>query len=212
MKISEIFESLEGEAGHAGEPAVFVRVSKCNFALEGHPCPFCDTSYSWSGGSDMSLTEIVDRIYKVKSRYTESVTITGGEPLIHDEIYNLIKLIKTNGFKVRVETNGSIPIKQNMGVDCWSLDIKTPCSGNSEHNYYPNLYRLRSRDQVKFIVKDDVDLEFVKNALDEYSTLAKIYLQPVWGECDLGWLWEKVKEIPGAIFSLQLNKVVGGKR
>src|SRR6516162_4617950 len=81
MRITEIFFSIQGESTHAGEPCAFVRFTGCSLR-----CGYCDTKYSYAGGSEMSQEEVLKKVagYPVKL-----VEITGGEPLEHHEVYPL---------------------------------------------------------------------------------------------------------------------------
>jgi 7-carboxy-7-deazaguanine synthase len=71
-------------------------------------CSYCDTTYAYFEGKDLSEDEIMD---EVKHAGTRLVEITGGEPLLQKEVYNLIKRLLDEGYKVLVETNGSMSIK-----------------------------------------------------------------------------------------------------
>ena len=105
MKVSEIFLSIEGEGSRAGLPCVFVRLHGCNLR-----CSYCDSMYAVEGCDyfEMSVDEIVS---KVNSFGVGRVTITGGEPLIHKDVLNLIEtLCKSN--EVNVETNGAVQFHQ----------------------------------------------------------------------------------------------------
>ena len=104
LKVIEVFESIQGEGNNAGKIAIFVRFSGCNLR-----CSFCDTKYSWEGGKEFSIKELMDEIRKYTSKF---VILTGGEPLIQpiEDLERLIDCLHEYGYKVGVETNGTIRI------------------------------------------------------------------------------------------------------
>ena len=104
MKINEIFYSIQGEGGDAGKPTIFIRFTGCNLR-----CIYCDTTYAFYEGEDMGMEEIIEAIKKWKCR---RVCITGGEPLLQQEVYALIDALLKMEYEVSVETNGSIGIEK----------------------------------------------------------------------------------------------------
>lgn len=103
-KVNEIFYSLQGEGCHTGTPAIFVRLSGCNFA-----CPFCDTDHA--AGLLMSADEILSEVAKHPASH---VVITGGEPAMQIDDA-LIAALKDKGYYIQIETNGSLPLPD--GID-----------------------------------------------------------------------------------------------
>lgn len=96
--LHEIFGTLQGEGRNTGRPCVFVRFSGCNLA-----CPWCDTDFSPK--FRLKLSALLDRILAEK---TNSVILTGGEPLLQPELLPLVQALKARGFWVGVETNGTL--------------------------------------------------------------------------------------------------------
>jgi 7-carboxy-7-deazaguanine synthase len=146
VRITEIFHSLQGESTLAGLPCVFVRLTGCNLR-----CTWCDTTYAFHGGSDMSLEEIVA---EVSRRACRRVEITGGEPLLQKDVHPLMERLCDLGYEVLLETGGSIDIS---GVDdrvIRIVDVKCPGSGESSRNRWENFSHLSARDQVKFVIRD----------------------------------------------------------
>ena len=82
MQVTEIFHSLQGESSRVGLPCTFVRLTACNLR-----CHWCDTEYSFYGGTKMTLGQIVKKVTKFGCRLVE---ITGGEPLLQEEVYPLM--------------------------------------------------------------------------------------------------------------------------
>ena len=102
-KINEIFYSLQGEGFHTGKAAIFIRFSGCNLK-----CDFCDTLHE--SGEFLSDEEILQRISSFQSKH---VVLTGGEPSLWiDEEF--VGKLKSAGYYVQIETNGTHPIPQNV--------------------------------------------------------------------------------------------------
>ncbi|MEM3237772.1 MAG: radical SAM protein, partial [Thermoplasmata archaeon] len=99
MKINEIFYSIQGEGVHIGIPMVFVRFTGCNLR-----CEWCDTKYAFFEGSQMSVEEVMKEIKKHKVRW---VCITGGEPLLQEDVYTLIYQLLKEEYNILIQTNGS---------------------------------------------------------------------------------------------------------
>jgi 7-carboxy-7-deazaguanine synthase len=161
MKICEIFTSIQGESTFAGLPCTFVRLSGCNLR-----CAYCDTKYSYDGGLEMELGDIIRR---VDSAGTHLVEITGGEPLLQaKESILLIRELLDKGYEVLVETNGSMNIK---GLDKRAriiLDMKTPCSAMSDKMELTNLEIIKNSDEVKFVICSRDDYEWSKELISRY--------------------------------------------
>ena len=151
LRVTEIFQSIQGESTHAGRPCVFVRLTGCNLR-----CVWCDTAYAFHGGSSMTVPQVVER---VRCYGCEWVEITGGEPLLQDDVYELMQILVDEGFSVLLETGGSVPIDRvPLGVRR-IVDVKCPGSGEVEQNRWENLDQLRDGDELKFVLagRDDYD-------------------------------------------------------
>lgn len=99
MKVSEIFEGIQGEGDYAGFPALFIRLSGCN-----HKCPWCDTKYHEEGAMEISVEDVVKKIRESK---LPLVVWTGGEPML--QIFEIRKVaLETINLEHHVETNGTI--------------------------------------------------------------------------------------------------------
>lgn len=168
MKINEIFVSIQGEGRYVGNPQVFVRLSGCNLR-----CTWCDTRYAYKGGKDLSVDDIIS---KVKEFGFKSVCVTGGEPMLQSkELTSLLNKLKLEGFETVLETNGTIYDEEVFEtVDCVSLDIKPPSSG--EASDLGILKKLKENDQVKIVIKDERDYEYAKQI--SKKTNIEIILQP----------------------------------
>lgn len=180
MKVVEIFKSIDGEGKRAGLPTTFVRLYGCNLN-----CSYCDTRY---GCEDNNYTIwSVDSIMDTIKRFgIQSVTITGGEPLIHPGIHKLINTLLESGYWVNVETNGSIwigqfPKHKNL---FFTMDYKSPSSGMEKRMILENLSLLTSKDVLKFVVGSEEDLDRSLEILEQYQPNCQIYFSPVFKEIE----------------------------
>lgn len=175
LNYHEVFLSIQGESTGAGLPCVFVRLYGCNVH-----CSFCDQPQSKYDRKRISVEHLVQ---KVVSYGCKNVCITGGEPMIQsDGVYQLaLELISDYGCKVAIETNGCVPIPDlYYPKDLkFVMDIKCPSSEVSDKNIYENLMLLRTFDEVKFVISDREDYDFMKKVLKTYPTAAKILVSPV---------------------------------
>jgi len=204
MKINEIFYSLQGEGKWSGLLNIFIRTSGCNLR-----CTYCDTKYAYENGNNKSIEQIQK---KIKEYPNKKICITGGEPLIQDEIYDLLNFLLNDDYKIEIETNGSInidKIPKNKSI-LISLDIKCPSSNMHEKMILNNIALLEEKDQIKFIIKNEKDYEYAKKIIDHYNPKCDIYFQPVWDEkIDLAeWI---LKDNLNVKLGLQIHKILNLK-
>ncbi len=206
MKVNEMFTSIQGEGTYIGLPMFFIRFTGCNLR-----CEWCDTQYAFYEGEEMSIEEIVNSVEKSGMKW---VCLTGGEPLLQEDIYKLINILLRRNYNVLLETNGSIPIdelptEENLVI---SLDIKTPSSKMEKAMKFENLQYLGPKDFVKFVIKDDVDFEYAKRIIEKYEIKQEVVFQPVGGR-DIKWLVDKVLESKLNVRVLpQLHKIIWGNK
>ena len=171
MKVNEIFYSLQGEGLYSEEPSVFVRLAGCNLLVK---CSFCDTSYAWDtlDGKNMTPEAIADKVASYPIGYNTWVCITGGEPLFQEEeLGNLVLKLKKFGYRVEIETNGTLPLPfWWTRADSWVADIKCPSTGLPEISLTNDWFKTRSQDQVKFVVGTKKDLDFAERVIRRYKT------------------------------------------
>ncbi|KKK52699.1 hypothetical protein LCGC14_3102290 [marine sediment metagenome] len=161
LRVNEIFKSIQGESTYAGIPCVFVRLTGCNLR-----CSYCDTTYAYEEGIDMSVNEIVKEI---EGYDCKNVCITGGEPLLQKNVYKLINLLKTKSYKIFVETNGALNINLLPGNIIRIMDVKCPDSGMNKEMDWRNLERLRGDDEVKFVLSSKKDYEWAKRIVRKHN-------------------------------------------
>lgn len=161
MRITEIFHSIQGESSFAGQPCVFVRTTGCNLR-----CTWCDTEYSFHGGRDMEVEEIVSEVHRLGPA-CRLVELTGGEPLLQKEIGELASALLSRGYTVLCETSGSLPVDRVPTDVVKIVDFKCPASGETEANRWSNLDLLDpARDELKFVIADRTDYEWAKAQLE----------------------------------------------
>jgi len=175
MKICEIFTSIQGESSYAGLPCTFIRLTGCNLR-----CAYCDTTYAYAEGNERSEDEIMGMVTDNRLKLVE---ITGGEPLLQQDVYPLVKRLLDNGCTVLVETNGSMSIREIDRRAVLILDIKTPGSGMSGEMDFSNLAHLKQSDEIKFVLTGRADYEWAKEIMSRYALGEKchVLLSPVFG-------------------------------
>lgn len=178
LLIHEIYRSIQGESTFAGLPCVFVRLAVCHAR-----CRWCDTPHAFTEGESLSLELIID---KVNGFDCPVVEITGGEPLLQEEVYALMTRLADEGKTVLLETSGLQPIDRVDPRVHIILDLKCPDSGECENNCWENLDNLKATDQIKLVVASRRDFDWAaevirKHALDQRFT---VLFSPVFGEVE----------------------------
>ena len=205
MKITEIFASIQGESTLQGLPCAFVRLAGCNL-----DCIYCDTRYAREGGTEMTIAEIIKKTDSYGLTY---VCITGGEPLLQKETSQLALEFIRRGYKVSVETNGSIDASALHEDVVRIIDIKCPGSGEEGKTFPGNLSNRKSTDEFKFVITDRNDFEYacqfiIKQNLSDTNT---VLFSPAYGVLEpqvlAGWI---LTEMPEARLNLQLHKYIRG--
>ena len=160
MKISEIFTSIQGESTYSGLPCTFIRVAGCNLR-----CRYCDTAYALEEGEELALDKILN---KVREAGISLVELTGGEPLLQEECYLLIKSLLEEGYNVLLETNGSVSLEKVDRRVVKIMDIKCPSSGMSRHMDFSNIGYLGKKDETKFVISDREDFDWARKIIERY--------------------------------------------
>ena len=205
LKVCEIFYSLMGESTQAGSPAFFIRLSGCNLR-----CRYCDTTYAYEEGREMSVAELLDAALAHPARLA---LVTGGEPLLQADTLPLLAALADAGFTVFLETNGSLPIAAVDSRVRRVLDLKCPASGMSGHNYFGNLDHLTSRDEIKFVIADRDDFLWALKIVKEHDLHQRlpVLISPVFGQMPpqeaAAWILECGLPLR---FNLQLHKYLWG--
>ena len=205
MRICEIFRSIQGEGLTMGAPTVFVRAVGCNLR-----CSWCDTGYSFEGGTDMTVDEVLEEIGDCFR-----VCFTGGEPMLQPDAVELMERLVLEGIQVILETNGSVDLSEvpRDPLVMISMDIKCPSSGMTDRMMLSNIDLLSSKDQLKFVIKDQTDLDFAVGFVRSHSIPCPVIFGPVGGTGRLEWLVQRVLEERLDVRVLpQLHKIIWGDR
>ncbi len=170
--VVEKFVSINGEARHAGELACFIRFAGCNLN-----CSYCDTR--WANEKNVPFEYVTsEEIYDyILSKGIYNVTLTGGEPLLQDNIEELLCMLSKNkALRVEIETNGSIDISKYFDIGDnieFTVDYKLFGSGMENKMCLSNFKNIRACDTVKFVVSDYGDLVRSKEIIDRYGLTEK---------------------------------------
>ncbi|MFQ5991942.1 MAG: radical SAM protein [Nitrospiraceae bacterium] len=203
IQVTEIFHSIQGESSYAGQPCVFVRLTGCPLR-----CTWCDSEYTFSGGTLMTLDEIRAR---VKAYGCNLVEVTGGEPLHQPMALTLIEQLCTEGYTVLVETSGAIDISPVDRRARIIMDVKCPGSGMVDRMLWDNLNRISEKDELKFVIKDRADYDWASSILKQYGLSQRntVLFGSVFGELEPRKLaeWVLADRLPVRV-QLQLHKYI----
>jgi 7-carboxy-7-deazaguanine synthase len=203
VKVNEIFYSIQGESTYAGLPCVFVRLTYCNLR-----CTYCDTSYAFYEGDDLTIEEILARVEAFRCNLVE---VTGGEPLVQKNSLPLLRALCDAGYEVLLETGGHMDIAPVDKRVKRIMDIKCPSSGESAKVRWQNVDFLTPEDQVKFVIGDRADFEFARDTVRKYILHAKcpVLFSPVFGRLENKTLaeWILQEHLPVRL-QLQMHKYI----
>lgn len=203
MRITEIYQSIQGESSYAGLPCVFVRTTGCDLR-----CSWCDSEFTFTGGTRMTVDEIMTEVEKYDTRLVE---LTGGEPLLQPDIYELATRLADSGRTVLIETGGHRDISRLDPRVIRIMDLKCPASSESDKNLWSNLDHLRPSDEVKFVIADRNDYEWMLKVIrenrleDRVNLLVSTAFGLIEPERVVEWMLEDRLR---ARFQLQLHKYI----
>ncbi|ADV84326.1 7-carboxy-7-deazaguanine synthase QueE [Terriglobus saanensis] len=166
MHLIELYKSVQGESSFTGMPCIFVRSAGCNLR-----CAWCDSEYTFSGGTPFTEDEIVAQIEALAP--CRLIEFTGGEPMLHaKELLPLMRrlLADPRGYTLMMETSGERPLQDVPTAVHKIVDVKCPGAGSAFGSFrMSNLDILTQRDEVKFVLRDRVDYEFARDFIREHS-------------------------------------------
>ena len=220
MFITEIFKSIQGEGTRAGLPCIFVRLTGCNLR-----CTWCDTAYAFHGGQKVSVDEVLDRVESLNRRPDGGATgislveLTGGEPLLQEEIYPLAERLLAAGYTVMIETSGERFIGRLPKEVIKIVDVKCPDSGESDTFDPRNFQELSANDEVKFVISSRKDYEFAREFSREHrlsERVREVLFSPVHDDPNGKWRGLQPRELVEWMLEdglpvrlgLQLHKIV----
>lgn len=178
MFITEIFKSIQGEGTRAGLPCIFVRLTGCNLR-----CTWCDTAYAFHGGKKLNVKEVLARVDELSGRTVGApasaaavplVELTGGEPLLQEEVYPLAEGLLEGGYTVIIETSGERFVGKLPKEIIKVVDVKCPDSGEPDTFEMRNLEELTENDEVKFVLSTRRDYEFALEFTREHGLARRV--------------------------------------
>ena len=223
MFITEIFKSIQGEGTRAGLPCIFVRLTGCNLR-----CTWCDTAYAFAGGQKTTVAEVLARVDELAGRRGRRpgspaaiplVELTGGEPLLQEEVYPLAEGLLAAGYTVMIETSGERFIGKLPREVLKIVDVKCPDSGEADTFEMRNLAALAENDEVKFVLSTRRDYEFARDFTRDHDLprrVRQVLFSPVFDDPAGKWQgleprqlveWILEDELPVRL-GLQLHKFI----
>jgi 7-carboxy-7-deazaguanine synthase len=205
LVVHEIYRSIQGEGTHAGLPCIFVRLTACHLR-----CGYCDSAHAFQKGEYRTSDDVIARIESLGGRLLQ---ITGGEPLLQPEVLPLMTRLADAGYRILLETSGSLdiaPVDPRVRV---ILDVKTPGSGEVESNLWENLRRLKSIDEVKFVVCDRDDFVWAAEQIKRHDLLqtCPVLVSPARGRVEPAELAEWILDSGLPVrMQLQLHAIIWG--
>lgn len=215
FKVVEKFISINGEGRLAGQLAVFIRFAGCNLN-----CSYCDTSWANEKNTPYELMNSREIYEYISSTGIRNITLTGGEPLLQENILELLEVLSEDIFlHVEIETNGSVPLNKYLNIEnrpSLTMDYKLPSSNMEDKMLLSNFECLSSKDTVKFVAGNALDLQKANYIIDKHMLANRvgIYISPVFGKIDLNSIVEfmKYNKMNGVNLQLQLHKIIWDPR
>jgi 7-carboxy-7-deazaguanine synthase len=161
LLVHEVYKSIQGESVYAGLPCVFVRLTACLAR-----CVWCDTPHAFKEGTLLSVASVLEKVLGFACPLVE---LTGGEPLLQDEAFELMRLCADRGLTVLLETSGLVPIDKVDGRVHIVMDLKCPDSGECDNNVWGNLEFLKQSDEIKFVIASRRDFEWTLDTIRKHS-------------------------------------------
>ncbi len=203
VALIELYASIQGESTHAGRPCTFVRLAGCPLR-----CTWCDSAYTFGKGQKHLIRDVVQQVLDLGVPLVE---VTGGEPLAQKTAPLLLSALCDAGLEVLLETSGAYPFTQLDPRVTVIADLKCPASGESARNLWPELARLRSRDELKIVVANRADFDWALAALSGQlvGCQAKVLWSAVAGQVPHAELvtWLLAAKAPGRL-QLQMHKII----
>ncbi|WP_445748965.1 7-carboxy-7-deazaguanine synthase QueE [Polaribacter sp.] len=164
LPLMEAFYTIQGEGYHTGKAAYFIRVGGCDVG-----CHWCDVKESWN--AELHPPTLVETIVENAKKYSDTIVITGGEPLMWSMDY-LTNLLQKNNMKTHIETSGAYSFSGKWDWFCLSpKKTKLPLD---------EVYK--EADELKMIVHNKSDFDFAEQQAAKVSEKCELFLQPEWSK------------------------------
>lgn len=204
LKVNEIYQSIQGESTWAGLPCIFIRLTACDLR-----CTYCDTEYAFFEGKKRLVNDILAEVLAIPCPLVE---VTGGEPLLQNNVLPLMSSLCDAGRTVLIETSGAHDISKIDPRVHRIMDLKCPDSGECGRNLWENIPHLTKRDEVKFVIGSRGDYEWTRGQILRHGLdrlCGAVLLSPVFGRIEpreiVEWMLED--RLP-ARFQLQMHKMI----
>jgi len=164
LPLMEEFYTIQGEGYHTGKAAYFIRIGGCDVG-----CHWCDVKESWN--ADIHPPTLSDTIVQNAEKFSDTVVITGGEPLMWSMDY-LTNTLKSRGIKTHIETSGAYPFSGKWDWFCLSpKKTKLPL----EEVY-------KEANELKMIIHNKSDFQFAEEHANKVNGSCELFLQPEWSK------------------------------
>lgn len=211
LQVVEKFISINGEGRRCGQLATFIRFAGCNLN-----CGYCDTA--WANDRKVAFDPMTaEEVYAyIKETQVTNVTLTGGEPLLQQDMGELLELLSQDPeLYVEIETNGSVLLSKFSDLEnppSFTMDYKLPSSGMERMMALENFDHLTEKDTVKFVSGSMEDLEKARELINKYKLTEKtsIFISPVFGDIELERIVDfmKANQMNGVNMQVQLHKII----
>jgi 7-carboxy-7-deazaguanine synthase len=192
LPLMEEFYTIQGEGFHTGKAAYFIRIGGCDVG-----CHWCDVKESWD--SNLHPPTSIDSIVSNAMGYSNTVVVTGGEPLSWD-MHPLTKKLKDNSLNVHIETSGAFELSGSWDWICLS----------PKKNKLPKQTVYDAAHELKVIIHNKHDFIFAEEQAQKVNSNAHLFLQPEWSKKDemTPLIVDYVMQNPQWRISLQTHKVL----
>ena len=164
LPLMEEFYTIQGEGYHTGRAAYFIRVGGCDVG-----CHWCDVKESWN--ADLHPPTLVENIVETAKKYSNTVVITGGEPLMWSMDF-ITKLLQENNIKTHIETSGAYSFSGKWDWFCLS----------PKKTKFPLEEVYSKADELKMIIHNKSDFDFAEQQAAKVSEKCELFLQPEWSK------------------------------
>lgn len=166
LPLMEEFYTIQGEGFHQGKAAYFIRLGGCDVG-----CHWCDVKESWD--AELHPPTRIDAIVENAVRYSKTMVITGGEPLMWD-MNPLTSKLKEKGVQTHIETSGAHPL---TGI--WDWICLSP-----KKMKLPTDEVYKKANELKCIIYNKDDFRFAEEQAAKVNEDCILFLQPEWSKRD----------------------------
>jgi len=190
LPLMEAFYTIQGEGFHKGKASYFIRIGGCDVG-----CHWCDVKESWDAQAHPLVS--TEKIIEDALEHSDTIVITGGEPLMWD-MTSLTKGLRNNNKKIHIETSGAYELTGDWDWIC--------LSPKKRKNPVGEIYK--KANELKVIIYNTDDLKFAEQQAEKTNSNAHLFLQPEWGNREkmMPVMVDYVKKNPKWKISLQSHK------